>query len=595
MHRILLRSFRTFCSLVVLLILAAPPARGQSQPPNVLLVLTDDQGWGDVHAHGNSLIETPTMDRLASEGASFARFYVSPVCAPTRASLLTGRYSLRTGVQWVTRGLETMRPEEVTIAEVFRDAGYRTGIFGKWHNGEHYPSDPAGQGFERVFGFTAGHFNNYFDPVLKSDGTRVRTEGFITDVLTDAAIAFIESSQSRPFLAYVPFNAPHSPFQAPQPLFEKYKARGLDDKTAAVYAMVENLDDNLQRLLATLYRLGIADNTIVVFMTDNGPNGERYNGFMRGIKASVHEGGVRVPLYVRWPGRVPSGRIITQMAAHIDLLPTLAELTGVRLPDSLSLDGRSLVPLLTGDGGEWPDRMLFFHHSRAEILQRYPGAVRTADFRLVRETPDEWQLFNLRADPAEQVDVSRLFPRMADSLARAYDTWYDGAAAGLRGSPPIAVGYAAAPTVELPVTEAIVSGNVHYEGGSGWANDWLTGWIGGEDRVWWDLDVKQAGRYRVEALYTAPASSIGAKVFAASGGRETRGVVREAYDPPLLPSPDLVPRGEVYEKEWATLDLGILPLAEGPQTLTLRGVTRPGGSVMDLKAIRLVAVAPARR
>jgi len=176
----------------------------EERRPNVLLLMTDDQGWGDIHSHGNQKLDTPVLDKLAADSVQFDRFYVSPVCAPTRASLLTGRYHLRTGVSWVTRGLETMRSEEVTLAEALKQAGYATGCFGKWHNGAHYPYHPNGQGFDEFFGFCAGHWNNYFDTHLERNGKAVKTRGYITDVLTDAAIAFIEKHRQRPFFCYVP-------------------------------------------------------------------------------------------------------------------------------------------------------------------------------------------------------------------------------------------------------------------------------------------------------------------------------------------------------------------------------------------------------
>src|SRR5262245_21570995 len=196
--------------------LCAVPFAGSNQAalqnrPNLVLIVADDMGWGDVRSHGNDRLDTPVLDRLAADGARFDRFFVSPVCAPTRASLLTGRYHPRTGVAWVTRGLETMRSEELTLAEVLRDAGYATGCFGKWHNGAHYPHNPGGQGFDEFLGFCAGHWNNYFDTTLEHNGTPIKTNGYITDVLTDAAIAFIENQRGRPFFCYVPYNAPHGP------------------------------------------------------------------------------------------------------------------------------------------------------------------------------------------------------------------------------------------------------------------------------------------------------------------------------------------------------------------------------------------------
>ncbi|MBZ0173165.1 MAG: arylsulfatase, partial [Phycisphaerales bacterium] len=338
--------------------------------------LTDDQGWGDIHSHGNEVIVTPVLDRLASEGARFERFYVSPVCAPTRAAFLTGRYYLRTGVNGVTHREEVMRSEERTLAEVLKDAGYATGCFGKWHNGAQYPNHPNGQGFDEFFGFCAGHWNNYFDTTLERNGNPVESKGYINDVVTDAALDFIDAHADAPFFCYVPYNTPHSPFQVPDRYFDPFKEQGLDDTLACVYGMVKSIDDNVGRLLDRLESHGLAGDTIVVFFGDNGPNTERYNGGMLGRKGSVHEGGVRNALFIRWPGHIPAGTEVKPIAAAIDLLPTLAELANVPVNPARQLDGLSLAPLLTGQRVDWPDRMLFSHWKGR-------GAVRTQGERRV--------------------------------------------------------------------------------------------------------------------------------------------------------------------------------------------------------------------
>jgi len=245
--------------------LAVTSCTPKEMPPNILLIMTDDQGYGDLCFNGNKKIDTPVLDNLASQSVRFERFMACPYCTPTRASLLTGRYPLRTGALSVTRGLETVRPEEVTIAEILRQNGYATGCFGKWHIGEHYPSHPNGQGFDVFFGIPQGHTNQYFNPRLDHNGQSVETKGFITDVLTDAALRFIRKNRSKPFFCYVPYNAPHSPFQVPDRYFEKYTARGLDPRTASIYGMVENVDENIGRLLSKLDELGISERTIVLF------------------------------------------------------------------------------------------------------------------------------------------------------------------------------------------------------------------------------------------------------------------------------------------------------------------------------------------
>ncbi|MEM9685900.1 MAG: arylsulfatase, partial [Bacteroidota bacterium] len=308
--------------------------------PNIVLVMADDQGWGDLSTHKNPHINTPHIDKFKTEGVSLERFFVAPVCAPTRAGVLSGQWGIRTGAWGVTNRDEVMRTETVTIAELLRQAGYKTGIFGKWHNGAQYPENPKGQGFDEFLGFTAGHWNNYFDTTLKNiDDIPVRTEGYITDVFTDAAIAFIKENKDHPFFCYIPYNAPHSPFQVPDHYFSAYKAKGINDKDACIYGMCENIDDNFGKLLDMLDKEHLAANTIVIFMSDNGPNGKRYNERMKGIKATNDEGGTRVPFFIRWPGKIPAGVQRNTIAGHIDILPTLAKLCAIALPEDMALDG----------------------------------------------------------------------------------------------------------------------------------------------------------------------------------------------------------------------------------------------------------------
>jgi len=558
----------------------------KAQRPNVVLIMTDDQGWGDVRSHGNDKIDTPVMDRLAASGARFDRFFVCPLCAPTRASLLTGRYHLRTGTHGVTGGKEIMRAEEVTVAEVLKRAGYVTGCFGKWHNGAYWPHHPNGQGFDEFYGFCAGHWNNYFDTTLDHNGKEVRSSGYITDVLTDAAIAFIRRHRDRPFFAYVPYNAPHSPFQVPDRYWDKYKTRGLDEKTASVYAMCENIDGNLGRILEALDELKLAERTMVIFLTDNGPNGRRFNGEMAGAKGSNQEGGTRVPCFVRWPGHVRAGTVIRQIAAHIDLLPTIAAIAGVARPKTLPLDGVSLLPLLTATANDWPDRMLF-----------EKGAVRTQRWRLQmprtgrKARPNakpRTKLYDMIADPGQKRDVAAKHADVAEKLAKAYRAWYADVSKGIQGMPPpLPVGHEKAPDVTLLAPECKMTGKVRFKQGRGWANDWITNWTSTDDRVAWDLDVVHGGRYEVTLMYTCPAGDVGSRVRVDAGGKHVEGTVRKAHDPKPIPSPDRVQRKEVYEKVWAPLNLGTIELARGKTRLTVRALTKPGRQALDLKAVRL--------
>ena len=564
--------------------------RAEGKRPNVLLVMTDDQGWGDIHSHGNDKIDTPVLDRLAADGARFERFFVSPVCAPTRASLLTGRYHLRTGTHGVTRGRENMRSEEVTIAEALRQTGYATGCFGKWHNGAHYPYHPNGQGFDEFFGFCCGHWNNYFDTTLEHNGRLVKTKGYISDVLTDAAIQFIEKNKDRPFFCYVPYNAPHSPFQVPDKYFDKYKNRGLDDKTACVYGMVENLDDTIGRILKRLDELKLSDNTIVLFLTDNGPNSERYNGGMKGRKGSVHEGGIRVPLFIRWPGHIEVDTRVTQIAAHIDMFATIIELCGLAMPKTQPQDGVSLVPLLKGQTGGWPDRMIFTFRSPRSQRQVTPGSVRTQRWRAVKGR-NRWELYDMVSDPGQKKNVSKEYPNIVNKLSAAFEA----AAADVTKAGfdflPIPIGYPQRPEVMLPGHEAFLQPasrkGISYKGRAGWANDYVTNWTSTEAYPWWEVEVVKAGRFEVTLMYICSKENVGVKVRVEIGGKSVEGVVSKAHDPDPIPSPDRVRRGEVYEKIWAPLTLGTVGLSKGRTKLIVRAVEIAGDKAFDLKAVRL--------
>jgi arylsulfatase A len=560
---------------------AAPPRRR----PNVLLILTDDQGYGDLSLHGNPHLRTPNLDQLARQGTEFTRFYVSPVCAPTRASLLTGRYNLRCGVWGVTHGKETMRPGETTLAETLREAGYRTALIGKWHLGEHYPGVPHAQGFERFIGYRTGHWMNYFDTTLELNGKPYPTRGYITDALTGEAIRFLEASRAAPFFLYLAYNVPHSPFQVPERYFRPFKQAGLPDPVAAVYGMVTNLDENIGRLMARLAQLGLAENTIVIFLTDNGPNGQRYNAALRAAKGSVYEGGVRVPFFIRWPGRLEAGRRLDRIAAHIDVYPTLLELCGVPLPKKLPLDGRSLAPLLAGKAAAWPDRLLFTHReAERNPSATWPGAVRTQRFNLVNGT----ELYEIPADPGEQNNLAAKYPDQAKELRAAYEAWYAeaGPQCGFQ-RPPIPVGYAEEPLVVLPAPQSYPHGHLRFRGGPGWAHDWITGWTSLADSVHWEIDVARPGSFEVSLLYLCPASDLGSKIRLTVAGQSLEATLREATPMERKPSRAAFPEDSYPEMHWATLPLGRLELPVGKARLALEALSQPGAMVMDLKEVRL--------
>jgi arylsulfatase A-like enzyme len=415
--------------------------------PNVVLVMSDDQGFGDLGLHGNDKIQTPTLDRFGREGIQLTRFYVCPVCAPTRASLMTGRYHYRTGVIHTSRGGALMHGDEVTIAELLKAAGYRTGIFGKWHLGDTYPMRPQDQGFEQSLIHTSGGIaqppdadNSYFNPRLRRNGEVVQTRGYCTDVFFDAALEFITANREQPFFAYIPTNVPHTPLEVDEAQVKPFRELGLDNTTARIYAMVKNLDDNFARLLARLEELKLRENTIVMFMTDNGAQQERFNAGLRGRKSWVYEGGIRVPCFVQWPAHLQGKRQIDRIAAHIDIVPTLLDAAGVQPPTDAKLDGLSLLPLLSGKAtaSEWPERTLFIQCHRgltpklfqnaAAIGQRYklvayPGTFNREDLLPSPKAP-VLELYDLEVDRGEQHDLAKVKPEVLASLRRQYEDWF---------------------------------------------------------------------------------------------------------------------------------------------------------------------------
>jgi arylsulfatase A-like enzyme len=440
--------------LLAALFAAPPVALADAPRPNVVLIMTDDQGYGDLGAHGNRQIRTPHLDRLAAESVQLTQFYVSPVCTPTRASLMTGRYNYRTGAIDTYLGRAMMHPDEVTLAEMLAAVGYRTGIFGKWHLGDNYPLRAMDQGFQESLVHWGGGIrqpadppqgNSYFDPWLSHNGRTVRAEGYCSDVFTTAAIDFIARDDQRPFFVYLAFNCPHTPLEVAEALSKPYLEQGLDEPTARVYGMVTNIDDNVGRLLAALDERGLANNTLVIFLTDNGPQHRRFNGGMRGIKGSVYEGGIRVPCFARWPGKVAGGDKVHRIAAHIDLAPTILEACGVAAPAAVRFDGLSLLPLLRDPKSDWPDRHLFFQWHRGDEPQRYRAfAVRNQRYKLARaeganqppQGPARFELFDIEADPAEAHDLASQQPELVAALRQAYDRWFDDVSATRGYEPP---------------------------------------------------------------------------------------------------------------------------------------------------------------
>jgi arylsulfatase A-like enzyme len=573
--------------------------------PNVLIILTDDQGYGDLSLHGNPHIRTPHIDTLGSSGVRFDRFYVSSVCAPTRAALLTGRWPLRTGCHGVTRLRETMRSEELTLAEAFASAGYRTACFGKWHNGAHYPFSPQGQGFETFFGFTAGHWNDYFNATLLRGAAPERTHGYITDVLTDEAIRYIEPPDQPPFFCLLAYNAPHDPYQVPEPYFKRFKQAGFDDRTAAFWGMVENLDHNIGRLLQSMEQRRLRDNTIIIFMTDNGGTAgvKHYNAGMRGGKTSVHEGGSRVPLFIHWPAAGWRPRIVENLTAHVDLYPTLLDICAIPPPAGPKPDGISLRPLLEGRDGFPQNRTLFIHNGIDET-NKWPGAVRTPRYRLVRKikgpaagssalnadhTVGAWQLYDMLSDPGESVDIAARSPDVVRELAQRYDQWFADISTPPPVRPPIPVGHDCHNPVALSAHHAVrVAPPLRYASGGGFAHDWLTDWTNTNGRIEFEIDVARSGDFTAEIAYSCPPQSAGSKIRISAGEStlEARVAAAPAREIELPHRDELGPK-RYRNRDWAVLEAGTMRLPAGRATLSVRCLDMPGGEVMDFKELRL--------
>jgi len=561
--------------------------------PNVVIFLSDDQGWGDLSVHGNQNLATPHIDSLARDGALVERFFVSPVCSPTRAELLTGRYHPRGGVYSTSTGGERLDLDEMTIADTFRAAGYKTAAFGKWHNGMQYPYHPNGRGFDEFYGFCSGHWAEYFDSQLEHNGQLVRGDGYIIDDLTSRAMKFIEQHRQRPFLCYLPYNTPHSPMQVPDRFYKRFdgvdvemRHRDADREdmlmTRAALAMCENIDWNVGRVLRKLEQLDLTERTIVVYFADNGPNSWRWNGDMKGRKGSTDEGGVRSPCLIRWPARIPAGKRVDQIAAAIDLLPTLADLAGIPVASQKPLDGRSLRPLLLESHPEWGDRMIFSHW-RGRV------SVRTERFRL----DHQGKLFDMINDGGQRVDVAEAHPDVTGRLGDAVTQWREGLLPGLgKDDRPFPVGYPEFPTTFLPARDGVPTGNVRRS--NKFPNStYLLNWNSLEDVITWDIEVAHAGTYEVALHYACPTSDVGAEFELCFGDRQLRGKVSQAHDPPLLgPQHDRVPRMEGPIKDFNRMVAGRLDLPAERGPLTIRALKIPGNQVMALRYLELTLMSP---
>lgn len=424
--------------------------------PNIILIITDDQGYAPVGAHGHPWIGTPNMDRLHAKSTVFDRFLVSPTCSPTRAAIMSGRHPMKSGITHTILERERMALSTVTLPQVLAKAGYKSGIFGKWHLGDEEEYQPGNRGFDEVFIHGAGGIgqaynssgadapgNKYFDPVIRHNGRFVKTKGYCTDVFFNKATDWISEMKDTdaPFFAYISTNAPHAPYIAPEESRKRFIEMGFNGQQAGFHGMIENIDDNLGMLMAKMDEWDLWKDTVFIFMSDNGMAGKvgeegkvlgnelkGYNAGMKGYKGSINEGGVRVPFFFRWDGHAKAGKTVDQVAAHMDILPTLAQIAGAELPSAVvqQIEGRSFLALAREENAEWPDRFLFTNEGRwpkgadPDEFQWKNFAVRNHRFRMVGRD----ELYDMVEDPGQKTNIIGEHPEIAKAMTEAYDNFW---------------------------------------------------------------------------------------------------------------------------------------------------------------------------
>lgn len=576
---------RVLPGIAALLLLSVLTGPALSAPPNVVLIMTDDQGYGDLSRHGNPVLKTPHLDQLYEESLRLTDYHVAPTCSPTRAALLTGHWTNRTGVWHTIMGRSMLREDEVTLGRIFKDAGYATGMFGKWHLGDNYPYRPEDRGFTEVMrhggggvGQTPDYWNNaYFDGAYFHNGKVEPAEGFCTDVWFDYAKRFITAQKEagKPFLAYIATNAPHGPMHSPKDASAPYG--DLNTHLANFFGMIANIDENVGKLREFLDEEGLTEDTIFIFTTDNGTSSgaKIFNAGMRGAKGSEYDGGHRVPFFIHWPAKGwTKGRDITPITAHVDVVPTLVDLCGVPAPPDVEFDGRSIRPLLEGtasvDDGTWPDRILITDSQRVkDPIKWRKSAVMTNRWRLNNKT----ELYDIKADPGQKNNVAERHPEVVARLQAFYEDWW----------------------AELEPTfseaTAIHLGDEHENPARLTCHDWITtrltpwnqahirrAFTGEENTGFWNVEVVEPGRYEI-AVRRWPREA-GAAIDAALPPGDPVPGVRAYRETP----------GKAFKAEKATIRIGErelqAPVAEGAEEVVFKmelpaGTTTLSGRFYD--------------
>jgi len=583
---------------VLLALLFSGVATFAEDQPNILLIMTDDQGYWDTGVTGNPHINTPNMDRIAKEGVQFTRFYAAPVCAPTRAGVMTGRYYPRTGLYNTRFGGDTLGKDEITVAQLLKKAGYRTGLFGKWHLGKYHGYQPQQRGFDEFLGHYHGHIERYdFPDQLSHNGVLVKARGYVSELFTDAAMDFIEATKKKtkaPFFCALTFNAPHSPWvldtsHSGQPegdkLLGKYLAKDMPMREARIYALIERVDQNIGRMLAHLRSLNIERDTLVVFMSDNGGVSKFWKGGMHGNKGSVYEGGVRSPFFARWPGTITAGGVVNGQASHVDLLPTFCELAGVALPKDRKIDGRSLLKLLKQGRGDRHHEYVYHTWDRYFPNPDKRWSVSDQRWKLVgmftKTAPDpkKWRLYDLKNDPGENKNLAAKHPETVSRLRKAFMDWFVDVTDGKTYRPvAIPVGHERENPVELQPSWATWKGDHINYTFDGYDWDTIDGWKKAGEHATWQLDFAQAGRYAVTLSYGCRPLDAGGALRISIGTASLEHKVKAT----------------TTAEQFGRFRAGELVLDKGKATLKVEVISAPGRELMRLNGIHLKHLGPSK-
>ena len=568
-----------------------------SEKPNFIIILTDDQGWGDLELTGNPVLKTPNLNNLADSGSLFNSFYVSPVCSPTRSEILTGNYHPRTGVIDVSEGGERINLDQKLISDYFKENNYKTAFFGKWHNGQQYPYHPNSRGFDEFIGYCSGHIGEYFNAELEHNGEFFKSDGYLTDYITDNTIDFIESNDNSPFFVFLSINTPHSPMQIGDEWWNRFeelnaeelslndltakesdKAFGasnnntLVNHTKAAYAMIENIDWNVGRIMKSLLKSKKHENTVVIFLGDNGPNGNRWNDSLKGRKGSTDEGGVRSPLIFSYP-KVNEflGEQINHISSSIDILPTLLDIADIEYDNSI--DGISLMPFLLNKTSY--DERIIYSHWKGNVSLRFKEYRLDKDNKLYNVVDDKSQIFPLNNDSIKKY----LVKKKSDWINEVLNTSLSDEKRPFTISGNLNVNNV------LPARDSYFSGGIKRS--NRYPNDsFLTNWSK-SDSIYWPIQVMNDGLYSLRIFINANNESLNSELIVSTNNSNVEGKVNKVFISDLRGMEnDRVPRIESYLKDFDAIDLKPIYLTKQSKYLSIKRGNNSLGS-LDFKRIIL--------